>query len=215
MKEAEAVPGITEAAFTRLCVDFANTGQLSGLLLRVPGVRLLVAIDRKGEVIPESIHGHLPTPELEVVRKRLRNLLSAIANDRPIIATELRKMAAAASHTQMTPMYSIKPNGVLESSYRYMPENIEAAISYGVLLMADVGRPYRRDLKKCCLPSCSRYFFSSDSPAPTGRDRVLYHSPECMIAKHKTTSADRTRRWRERRTERLRVEARLKMEGLR
>jgi hypothetical protein len=210
----DAVPAITEAKFTRLCVDFANTGQLKGVLLRVPGVRLLVAIDQKGEVLPDGVHGNLPTPELEALRKRLQAHLAAITHDRPISLVDLKKLSAAASRTSINPVYSISDNGALETSYRYLPESIEAAISYGVLLMVDTERPYRRDLKRCCLPACSRYFFSSDSPAATGRDRVLYCSRDHMIERHKSTSAERTRRWRERRTERLRVKARLKKEGL-
>jgi hypothetical protein len=190
-------PAVTEARFTRLVAEFANSGQLTGVLLRIPGVRLLSAIDKTGRAIPGGIHGHIPTPELDALREQLRADLTAITQDK-LDGRNLRRLTTAAAKVQITPKYEIDSQGKLIFTYQYLPESPAAAISYGTLLMADQGRPFRRDLKKCQREGCGRFFFSSDSPALTGRDRSRFCTPEHMDEHHKSTSAERVRRWRER-----------------
>jgi hypothetical protein len=80
----------------------------------------------------------------------------------------------------------------------YLPADPTAALAYAVLLVADTERPFRADSKQCRLETCAKFFFSSDTPAPTGRDRSRYCTPAHRNEAHHATSAERMRRWRER-----------------
>lgn len=192
---------ITEERYTRLVVEFANTGQLTGALLRVPGIRLLVPLESfTGKVERNVVVGHVSTEELERLRGRLREGLSAIAQD-TIGKEDLRKFGAEASELKIEPTYDFDDTGRLTASYHYFPPGASAAIAYGVMLLADAARPFRGDLKQCRLTTCGRFFFSSDSPAATGRDRARYCTPEHMLEAHRATSAERTRKWRKRKAE--------------
>lgn len=197
MSPVNVAPAITEERFTRLCVEFANSGQLTGPLLRIPGVRLLVAVgsftDKR--LSRGAVAGHLPSPELEALRKQFRADLTAIVGGR-LDGRNLRRLAAAASKVHITPAYTVDSDGKLHSSFRYQHENAAAAIAYGTLLVADEGRTFRADLRQCCLKSCGRFFFKTDTPAATGRDRDRYCEPAHREEAHKATSAARTRRWR-------------------
>jgi hypothetical protein len=195
----EVPPAITEQRYTRLIAEFANSGQLTGVLLRIPGVQLLAQIDRSGQVIPGTAVSNVPIEhwkELREIHEQLRKDLSALLHA-GIDPKGLRRLTEAA-RMQATPQFRIDSNGELLRTWHYMPEGPAAAIAYGVLLIADAAGPYQRDLKQCRLDSCGRFFFSSDSPAATGRDRSRYCTPEHMGKAHKQTSAARTRRWRER-----------------
>jgi len=99
---------------------------------------------------------------------------------------------------KMTPAFEFDRNGVLHPKYQYMPEDLRAALAFGVLLIRDKGRTFGEDLKQWRLPGCGRYFLVSDhvtDPSAPGRRRHRYCSPEHMVA-GQSTSADRTRRWR-------------------
>jgi hypothetical protein len=192
-------PSVTEAKFARLVVHFANTGQLTGALLTTPGLRVLVPMDSGGKKLVQRdvVMGHVPTEELERLRKRLREVLTAITRD-TVGAKDLQWLSDDASALKIEPSYQVDKHGKLTATYTYFPPGISAAISYGVLVIADTARALRADLKQCRLERCGCFFFSSDSPAATGRDRARYCTPEHMIEAHKATSAERTRRWRER-----------------
>jgi hypothetical protein len=195
---SELPPAITEERFTRLVVEFANSGQLTDVLLRIPGIRLLAELASfTGRAVPGRIRGHLPTPELDALRERLRDDLTAIIHD-DIDGRNLRRLASAAAKTDINPRYEIDPHGKLIARLIYKHESPAAAIAYGTLLMADEGRPFRRDLKQCQLKGCGLFFFASDSPAQTGRNRSRFCTPEHMHEHHKSTGAERVRRHRER-----------------
>ena len=191
----ETPPAITEERLTRLVAEFANTGELTGVLLRIPGVRLLVAIDRNGRVIPGEVHGHAPTKDLSDSQKQLCTDLVAILHDE-LDGRNLRRLTVTANKMKITPKYQVDSEGKLAAVYHYDPEGPAAAIAYGTLLIADTARPFRRDLKRCRLESCGRFFFSSDSPALSGRDRTKFCSPEHLQLHHQSTSAERVRKWR-------------------
>jgi hypothetical protein len=103
-----------------------------------------------------------------------------------------------AERVKMTPTFEFDRSGGLHPKYRYLPEDLRAAVAYGVLLLRDTGRPFLEDLKQCRLAACKRFFLVSDQvkdPRAPGRRRHRYCSPEHMAA-GQNTSAERTRRWR-------------------
>jgi hypothetical protein len=112
-------------------------------------------------------------------------------------AGRLRKDA---ERLTMTPTFEFDRSGALRPKYRYLPDDLRAALAYGVLLLRDTERPFGKDLKQCRLPGCGRFFLASDQvtdPSLPGRRRHRYCSPEHMAA-GQNTSAERTRRWRTR-----------------
>jgi hypothetical protein len=110
-------------------------------------------------------------------------------------SSRLRKDA---ERLMMTPTFEFDRRGVLHPRYRYMAQDLRAALAYGVLLIRDKGRKFGEDLKQCRLAGCGRYFLASDQvkdPSAPGRRRHRYCSREHMDA-GQNTSAERTRRWR-------------------
>ena len=95
----------------------------------------------------------------------------------------------------MVPRYSFA-NGEMRVSYHYLPEGLEPALAYSVLLLRDKSRPFRNDFARCHLERCAIFFFRSDRAEQTGRRGRSYCCPEHMQERHRETGADRVRRHR-------------------
>jgi hypothetical protein len=77
---------------------------------------------------------------------------------------------------------------------RCYPESLEAALAYIVALFLDNSRPYGRDLHRCKLDSCRRFYLVDRTAAK--RPNTSYCCPEHGAEQNRLDSAERQRRSR-------------------
>lgn len=78
--------------------------------------------------------------------------------------------------------------------HQIIPENLEAALSYTLLLLLDSSKDYGRNLSRCRLPKCRRFFFILRPK--TGRARKKYCTTDHMNEAHKAKGPERVRKSR-------------------
>ena len=176
------LPSIERKDLVRRVLDFANTGLPKGL----PGAR-------------EMIHGTerflVMTPEQDAQHVELQADLGAIVKGElsgPAIA-RLRKKAR---HV-IVRSYAIDRRGVVAPRERHFVRNLEPLIA-DVLLWIRGDTQLAKDIKRCRLPGCGRFFFASDlvsEPSAKGRRRHRYCSDEHM-QQGQTPGAKRTAKYR-------------------
>lgn len=136
------------------------------------------------------------TPKLLDAQGRLRNQLDVIRNAgseaRRALENEVR---LAGEMIAIRPAYVVTESGV-EVSYRYFPANLEAAIGYGLILFLDARRPYGKDLCRCKLEECQKFFLTIRRPS--GRPRRDYCCKEHLKTDHNRDAAGRVKAYRER-----------------
>jgi hypothetical protein len=188
-------PPLSEAQFVRLVVEFLNSGDPRGALARLPGVRAGIFRGPPGSVVDRKTgRPAVMTDETaETFVSGRRDLDAIVRNELP--GASVARLRAEARRTVLAPSYEVT-SGELRVMFHHMPQGVRAAIAYGALLMWDAVRPFRKDLKRCRLPGCGRFFFASDRVGPKGgRPRYAYCCDEHMEA-GQTPGAERTRKWR-------------------
>lgn len=116
--------------------------------------------------------------------------LTEIAEEMIRRASELRVLASVNRPA---------PTAVTFRSYALL-RNVEDLCTYASILLLDESRPYRANVCRCSLETCSRYFLART--ASKGRPRTRYHSEQCMLQAHDLGSAARARRSRAARAKR-------------
>jgi hypothetical protein len=196
--ESSTDPAVSEGDLLRTAVEFANTPALRGVLLHVPGLKLPRSIAEESRERGLDLSLHISgDPELSAVRERYREDLTAVieAGSDALPARTISRLKQAAARIVLIPRYGFT-NGDLRVSYHYLPESLEAALAYSVLLLRDNSRPFRADFARCKLERCSRFFFRSDTAKGQSRQRQFYCCDDHMLEKHRATGALRVQRHR-------------------
>jgi hypothetical protein len=107
--------------------------------------------------------------------------------------SEPKRIAEAASHMLLIPRV-IFEGRELQLKHQYVPENLEAALSYVLLLLVDPSKEYGRALSQCHLDRCGKFFFIVWPK--TGRPRTKYCSNSHMEEVHQATALQRVRKSR-------------------
>jgi hypothetical protein len=194
-------PAISERDLLRLAIDFLNEGRLSGPLLFAPGVRVIKPLGAGADWIPTPADV-TPSKWLEGIQQQLRHDFSAMAMG-TIKRDAIVRLMKDASQMVATPTFTVerRQSRSLRVNWHYIPTSLEAVLSYAALLLRDDARGFGNDLKRCSLEACGIFFFSSDQSKETGKPRERFCKKEHMDQKHRSTSAARTRKWRERKAE--------------
>ena len=196
--EASTDPAVSESDLLRLALGFANEPVLRGALLRVPmpgmhGNHVLIELSRlKGLPLSLDVSGD---PELVRVRRQFREDLAAVIDTLP--ARTVSRLKRDGARVVLVPRYAFAA-GRLRVTYHHIPENLEAALAFCVLLLRDDSRPFRADFARCKLQRCGKFFFRSDTAKGQGRQRQAYCCDEHMLEQHRSTGALRVQRHRAR-----------------
>lgn len=183
----------------KLAIDFANTGNLTGALLHVPGLKL-------PRSLMEASHKHKLTvmlnvggdPEQLKALKQFRADLAAAAaagSDDLLTKPVAKRLMKDAARMVLVPRYELKAAGNVEKSFHYLPESIEAVLAYTVLTLRE--KEFKSDFARCQLESCGKFFFKSDSVEGPGRHRTSYCCAEHMNLQHRSKVAERVKKHRE------------------
>jgi hypothetical protein len=186
-------PLLTESDYVRNVLEFANTKDPADL--HALETMLVSGLELQGQVYFHALEDHL-NPHLLALREGLGKQLETIRTDtrkaRAELADEVRR---AGERIAIRPSYILTNSGV-EVFYRHFPADLEAAIGYALLLLLDPTRAYGRDLCRCKLAECGRFFLTLKRP--TGRPRRDYCCAEHLEAAREKSSVDRVRAFRER-----------------
>lgn len=183
--EQSKSPALSEGELSRAVVEFANQGVLRGPLLFVPGLAIPAAFFQTGMKQLDVTMD----PVLPAQRDQLRKDLAAVVAGQ-VAARTISRLRKSARRIVMT------PGGASGRSVHYLPESMEALLAHVVGKLRDDAVSDGGDLRQC--KTCGLFFFSSDRTRETGRPREAYCSNECMLQQHRSDSAERVRRYRER-----------------
>jgi len=186
-------PLLDEPGYIEGVLAFASAsepGELHALQTSlVSGLRL------EGEVYVPALQEHM-NPQLMELRGRLEQQLEVIRADGKRARVELAdQVRDAGGRIAIRPTYLMTAKGV-QIYYRHFPLDLEAAIGFGLLLLLDPTRPYGKNLCRCKLKSCRRFFLAIKKT--TGRPRRQYCSEEHLDAARRETNLERVRRSRAR-----------------
>lgn len=122
---------------------------------------------------------------LEAIRRKDKRARMNLAND----------IRCASERIVIRPTYVLSTTGV-EVYFRYIPADLEAALAYVLMLLLDSTRPYGRDLCRCKLPDCRRFFLAIKPVI--GRPRRDYCCEGHLQKSRALTGVERVQRYRER-----------------
>lgn len=129
------------------------------------------------------------------VRELWNTALSSILRDRAAAAaTWLTQAESNFKKVWTLPSIGHQQNGALSLDYDVILSDAAAFNTFVFLLLLDESRGFWRDLCRCKLQDCQRWFLARKPP--TGRPRRDYHSEECMLKSHAQGSTQRARRSR-------------------
>jgi hypothetical protein len=182
--EPANAPVISERELFRRVVAFANTGRPDGL----PGARTLTVNGQTFWVVAPNVD---PGKQHTELCKHLGEIVAG-----GLSATSTARLCAAATHV-VVKSYHRERGKVIARDRHFVGDHIEKGIA-DVLLREGLAK----DLKRCQLPGCGRYFLASDQPheeGARGRRPYLYCSDPHRAEAKKSAGANRTARWRARR----------------
>lgn len=97
------------------------------------------------------------------------------------------------------PAFGHSPNDKnkgISMEIRYLPRDLESALAFIVVLFLDDARPYGRDLSRCRLDSCRRFYLIDRSAS--NRPNTTYCCPEHGAEQNRKDNAERQRQRRKR-----------------
>jgi len=142
--------------------------------------------------------------EINESRKRLGSILElAMRDPESLRARELREHVKAIDidDLRLEPKLRITRAGVT-LDYRLRFERVSAAVAYAVILLIDPRRSFWRQVCRCQLKSCNRFFM--ERRQETGRPQRRYCSREHMLEAHALRSTERAQRSRAKKKARTR-----------
>ncbi len=188
-------PGLTETALIEEVLEFANSGDPEAFR-KLSGP---VELER------------LPTPFYEEVRSALRVALADIIQARddsrgiPAKAAEWRKLRTrvvlafdegGGQHLVFLDALPRAPGGRVGIG-DFEPT---APVAYALLLFLDAEKPYGRDLCRCKLKECGKFFFAKLPKKGTGRmQREYCPDSNHRILAHRAAAPERVRKSRQKR----------------
>lgn len=192
------VRGLSERDYCDLLLAFANDGELateqwqsllSGALPEQDGSVL------KRRSVSVIGPGYLDL----IVRDQLDQLVS-LGPDRAqsALGKDWAEKASSAGLV-LLPVFE-SDSGAVRISYRLLARDLPAAITYVMMLFMDSARPFGRDLCRCQLKECERFFWVVRQAA--GRPRDTYCSQEHMKEAHRRQVRERVAKHRARKVRR-------------
>ncbi len=178
--QSSKAPAFESKELVRRVLEFANTGKPKGL-------------PASGEM---EHGGQTFYPDCSQEHADLRKDLSAILSDElsgPAVSRLLKQARYITVNS-----FHLDRGALVRKERHFVPKL--ATLLAGQLLLIRSDKQLREDVKQCRLPGCGRFFLASDDvkdPSAKGRRRHRYCTPEHMDLAQ-STSAERTRRWRER-----------------
>jgi hypothetical protein len=182
----------TDRSFLELAVAFAN-GRTGRRLSNPPG-RAFKAWSTQESDLPYleewRRRGGTTTREMmpsmgalaEERRVQLSDLFGEYVEDRRAMRERFaREFAPALAFVVIRPMWQIRTRGIVRRDELWAftwPE----VLAYLVLLLVDESQDFGRELYRCQLASCGRFFIAER--VGKGRPRSKYHSNDCMTAAH-------------------------------
>jgi hypothetical protein len=108
---------------------------------------------------------------LDQAKNPLRAALEAVIHDPEAAIPEIGRNAAAITDGRVVRITEISEHGVLRE--RVIAHSIGSALIFALALVIDLGKPYRKALRQCALPACSR-FALGDPPETRGQPPNFY-----------------------------------------
>lgn len=194
-----ALGGLSEAGYVEAGLTLANWPALeTDSAALTAGLRLTL-----GAAGVDAMYS--PTPEdlaqLEEATKPFIEDLSVLASRRSKDRrSSIAQRAIPLANQQVCfpafDFYSKHKNKGLYSEMRYIPRNLESALAFIVVLFLDEERPYGRDLSRCRLDSCRRFYLIDRSVS--NRPNTTYCCPEHGVEQNRKDNAERQRQRRNR-----------------
>jgi hypothetical protein len=196
---------LTERDYVLRALDFANT-------IDAPTLHALQTVLIAGIVIPDPIYFHSlhapMTDKLLAVRAQLVARLEAIAGKNRNAWLDLANtIYRAGERIEIRPTFLVTTTGV-EVRYRHIPADLDAALGYVLMLLLDSKRPYGRDLCRCKISECQKFFLAIKQK--TGRPRRDYCTQAHLDASRARTGVRRVQDYRRRQKAKAIVKSRIK-----
>ena len=180
---------LAEHQLIELLLDFANSEDSTSALR---------GMERSGWFAGFASHEEETewiAEEFEHAREALRYTLNSLCDGAPL---EPHIMHSESPRIAIFPSFRFEAKRFLVS-HHYIAQRPDAVVLYASLLLLDLSRPYGRDLCRCQLPCC-RKFFLAVRPS-SGRARRSYCSEEHMLQAHSAGSSRRVAASRKARAE--------------
>ena len=186
---------LSDEDLVRLALDYLHAPTVEShlrILVRDPARELRPAlIPSNAQVAFAELRLSLTDEALALqtknVREQARADLQALI-DGPLTAKTLIRLTDSASQQALLPVFDFDNDG-LRIRYRYRVNSIAAALDYAVLLIFDRKRPFLKDVCRCKLDGCGRFFLLDR--ATGGRPRKDYCCKGHMDQAHDAAGAKR------------------------
>jgi hypothetical protein len=204
---------LSEEELVRLVIDFVNAPTLLGqvkLMARDPAPDLRVTLNaddlqrRFGkDMTPEraiAISNQAIADETKLECEQVRGDLQALI-DHAVDSQALARLTTSASQQALLPVFTFDKDG-LGIKYRYRVNSLAPVLDYAVLLLLDRKRNFGKELCRCKLGGCGKFFLASRSTG--GRPRTEYCEKAHMEQAHKAAAAQRAENSRKSRARKAR-----------
>ena len=182
---------LTEFEYVDAAVMFANTGDWKA------AIALLGGVDPPASALldptTEPLFRRVGRRKYQDERAEFRTYVRSVVGQRRKPSDSLNMddlgvhgrayLAAHSGRIIQIPVPSLHDEGS-STGFRYLPQNIVAALAYVLLLLLDPERPYYRRICCCRLEECGEIFWAKTSQGERGRVRSRYCSDEHMLIEH-------------------------------
>lgn len=128
-------------------------------------------------------------PLVEEARRPLRAALEGFLRDRDNAVPEVRANIAAITDGRVISIREMSQDGAQRD--RVIAHSIGAALIFSLGFVFDLGKPYRRELRQCALPSCGKFALSIPSEQ-RGQPANFYCSDDHRNEHRKLQNRERT-----------------------
>jgi hypothetical protein len=210
---AKAGDAYSELELVKKVIEFVNKPTLDDelkLMLRddLPDLKR----NARPVLIPRSFEDHYASlrqqfsdrtvaEETKDTRARIATDLQSIIDD-CLTAESIKRLTRSAAQQAQLPVFEFDSETHLQIRFIYVVNSVTPVLDYAVLLMADSVRSFRKDLCRCKLPSCRRFFLVDRNTG--GRPRKDYCKKTHMEKSHAAGTLERVRTARAKKAKRKR-----------
>ena len=202
---AKAGEAYSEAELVKQVIQFVNEPTLDGelkLMLRddLPDLKH----NAKPALIPRSFEENYAFlrqcySDRSVAQDTTRIRASVVADLQAIIESRLTKdsikrLTKSAAQQAQLPVFDFDKNNHLQIRFIYVVNEVTPVLDYAVLLLADPTRAFRKDLCRCKLENCGKFFLVNRNTG--GRPRKDYCKSTHMEQAHAEGVLQRVRKTR-------------------
>ena len=189
---------LNEQDYVNRALDFANAADAESL-------HAIQTMLMAGMVVQDQIYfpalQDSTTKSLQNMRAQLVERLEVILKDKKKARIDLaNEVYLAGRRIAIRPAFLVTQEGV-EIHYRHFPADLNAAFGYVLLLLLDAQRGYGRDLCRCKIKECQKFFLAIKPPL--GRPRRDYCSQAHLEASRALTGVQRVQAYRKRQQAKL------------